>query len=240
MRNRSETKKPEPDGPEIELNDVSFTIVYDNIPYKSGLVPGWGFSAFIETPNGNILFDTGWNGNILLYNLNKLKINPKSIQKLVLSHSHWDHIGGINHIINVNSDLELIIPTSFSKHLKEELYKHSNVDEVYEPEEVLPNCWTLGEMGKKIKEQSLMIRTKKGYIVVTGCSHPGLENILLDARNHGTVYGILGGFHGFNKLQVLTGLGFIMPCHCTQHMEEIELYHHKSVVLGGVGKRFIL
>jgi 7,8-dihydropterin-6-yl-methyl-4-(beta-D-ribofuranosyl)aminobenzene 5'-phosphate synthase len=240
MRNKNQTKQSGSDGSEIEMNDVRFTIVYDNIPYKSGLITGWGFSCFIETPRGNILFDTGWNGNILLNNLNKLNIDPKSIDKLVLSHSHWDHIGGVNHFIAINSELKVIIPTSFSKHLKDELYQNSNVDEVYEPEEVLPNCWTLGEMGRNIKEQSLMIKTKNGYIVVTGCSHPGLENVLLDARNHGKVYGVLGGFHGFNKLQVLTGLGFIMPCHCTQHIEEIELYHHKSVVLGGVGKKVTL
>jgi 7,8-dihydropterin-6-yl-methyl-4-(beta-D-ribofuranosyl)aminobenzene 5'-phosphate synthase len=221
-------------------DDVRFTIIYDNIAYKSGLMTGWGFSVFIETFQENILFDTGWNGYILLNNLKKLEIDPKKIDKLVLSHMHWDHIGGVNNIVTANPKIELVIPTSFSKHLKEELYKYSKVNEVYEPEEIVPNCWTIGEMGNKIKEQALMIGTKNGFLIVTGCSHPGLENILLDARNHGEVYGVLGGFHGFSKFDSLKGLGFIMPCHCTQHMDEIEVYYNHVFESGGVGKRFVL
>ena len=217
--------------------DVRFTIVYDNTSYVSTLETSWGFSCYIETSRGNILFDTGWNGNTLLKNMTRLGISPDTIDKLVLSHNHWDHIGGLNHIITANTKLEAYIPTSFSKHLKDEVSKQVRTVEVYEPVEVLPGTWSTGEHGEHIKEQALLVGTKKGFVLVTGCSHPGLEVVLADARNHGEVYGVLGGFHGFHKFDALKGLQFVMPCHCTQHMDEIEVYYNHVFVGGGVGKK---
>ena len=72
---------------------MKITIVYDNNA-QEGLKCGWGFSCLIETGTNNILFDTGWDGHLLLENMEKLGIDPQIIDTLVLSHQHWDHIGG--------------------------------------------------------------------------------------------------------------------------------------------------
>jgi 7,8-dihydropterin-6-yl-methyl-4-(beta-D-ribofuranosyl)aminobenzene 5'-phosphate synthase len=61
----------------------------------------------------------------------------------------------------------------------------------------------MGELGNALKEQSLIARKKNGLIVITGCSHPGLENILRSASEFGEIYRVIGGFHGFNRLEVL-------------------------------------
>lgn len=58
-------------------------------------------------------------------------------------------------------------------------------------------------------------------MVVTGCSHPGVEQILESASSFGKVCGLIGGLHGFDKLGVLEGLEFIVPTHCTQHKKKI-------------------
>lgn len=54
-----------------------------------------GMSWFFEFENQRILFDTGMRGNILLKNLNELMIHPDDIDKVVLSHAHMDHTGGL-------------------------------------------------------------------------------------------------------------------------------------------------
>ena len=55
-----------------------------------------------------------------------------------------------------------------------------------------------GELGEKIKEQSLVINAKKGNIILTGCAHPGLNNIMEKSREFGEVYAVIGGFHDSN------------------------------------------
>jgi len=68
---------------------MKITLVYDNEVYKKGLKAGWGFSCFIEIENTpKILFDTGANGFILLFNMEKFDIDPKSIEEIFISHAH--------------------------------------------------------------------------------------------------------------------------------------------------------
>ena len=48
---------------------TSVTIVVDNFCQRQGLYAEWGFSAFIRTPSGNLLWDTGGILHVLLHNL---------------------------------------------------------------------------------------------------------------------------------------------------------------------------
>jgi len=66
-----------------------------------------------------------------------------------------------------------------------------------------------------------VVNTKKGNLVITGCAHPGLGKIIDKANQLGKIYGVLGGFHGFSKLEKLRSIKLIAPCHCTQHTEQI-------------------
>jgi 7,8-dihydropterin-6-yl-methyl-4-(beta-D-ribofuranosyl)aminobenzene 5'-phosphate synthase len=67
----------------------------------------------------------------------------------------------------------------------------------------------------------LVVNTEKGNIVITGCAHPGLAKIIDKANQFGKIYGVLGGFHGFSKLEKLRGIKLIAPCHCTQQTQQI-------------------
>lgn len=95
---------------------MKITIIYDNKIAKDikRLKAGWGFSCFIQTKEKNILFDTGWDGDILISNMELLGINPKDIDLVVISHSHWDHCGGLARLLNLNQNLKIYIPHSFS------------------------------------------------------------------------------------------------------------------------------
>ena len=181
---------------------MKITIVYDN-QADEGLKSGWGFSCLIEAKE-KILFDTGDSGENLIYNLRQLNIQPEGIAAVVISHNHWDHTGGLKEFSKLNSNAKVFRPKSFSK-----------------PTEISPGVHSTGALGKLIKEQSLVVNTEKGNIVITGCAHPGLGKIIDKAAQLGKIYGVLGGFHGFSKLEKLRPIKLIAPCHCTQQTQQI-------------------
>jgi 7,8-dihydropterin-6-yl-methyl-4-(beta-D-ribofuranosyl)aminobenzene 5'-phosphate synthase len=205
---------------------MNFQILYDNNA-KNGFKAGWGFSCLVETSDEKILFDTGWNGNILLYNMKIAGVNPEEVDKIVISHSHWDHIGGLNHILNFTKTIDVYIPESVSENLKNEIKNHANIVEVSKAQKICKNVWTTGELGEKTKEQSLILKTKLGNIILTGCAHSGLESIIEKSREFGEVYAVIGGFHD-SSVDILNGIPLIMPCHCTEKIEEIKKNIPKS------------
>ncbi|MDI6644621.1 MAG: MBL fold metallo-hydrolase [Methanobacteriaceae archaeon] len=198
---------------------MEVNILYDNLSLE-GYEKGWGFSCLITNLENKVLFDTGWNGDILLHNLGVAGVNLDEIDKIVLSHAHWDHIGGITHIIN-NVKADIYIGKSFSNNLKNELRCYSNVIEVSEPVRICENIYSTGELGKNIKEQSLLLETDKGLVIVTGCAHPGLDVIIESSKTFGEIHSIIGGFHDNQNLKLLEDISFIVPCHCTVKKEEI-------------------
>ena len=181
---------------------MKITILYDNNAHP-GVESGWGFSCLVDS-NQRILFDTGDDGQKLIYNFEKANIDPKSVNKVVLSHNHWDHVDGLEGFRKFNSEAEIIHPNAFS-----------------EPTEISPGIYSTGALGVLLKKQSLVVKTEKGNIVITGCAHPGLERILQTAGSLGRIYGVLGGFHGFSNFAELEGIQFIAPCHCTEHTDRI-------------------
>jgi len=180
---------------------MKVTIVYDN-EANPGFKSGWGFSCLIETGE-KLLFDTGDSGRKLIYNLRQLKVQPENVAKVVISHNHWDHTGGLKEFLKLNNNAKVLHPKSFSK-----------------PTEISPGVHSTGTLGVFIKEQSLVVNTEKGNLVITGCAHPGLENIIERSRELGEIFGVVGGFHGFSELEKLQKIELIAPCHCTQYKQE--------------------
>ena len=195
------------------ISDVKFRrrkmkikVVYDNNAEK-GFKSGWGFSCLIESKE-KVLFDTGADSETLLYNMKQLEIVPKDIDIVILSHNHGDHTGGLKGFLKANGD-------------KAKIYKPSAF---LEPTQICKSVYSTGSLGGfwGIAEQSLVIKTEKGNTVITGCAHPGLENIIEEAIKLGEIYGVIGGFHGFSKLEKLEGIELIAPCHCTKRIQEIK------------------
>ena len=208
---------------------MKVTIVYDNEVKQPGLEADWGFSCLIEAQDmPKILFDTGAIGSILLHNMRQLGLDPSTIGIVVISHPHGDHTGGLQDITEANKEAKLYLPQSFMGRISV-----GKITKVKQPLEICHNIFTTGELGGI--EQSLVVNTDKGFLVIVGCSHPGVGNILDAASRFGKVYGILGGFHGFNDFERLSPLSLICPCHCTQFKEEIRLIFPDQCLDCGVG-----
>ncbi len=206
---------------------MKITIVYDNEVRCGNLKGGWGFSSLIEIPNmPPVLFDTGASSRTLLYNMKELDIDTKRIGIIVISHAHGDHTGGLLGILEVNKEADIYVPASFQGTIP-----GRKVNIVIGPIEISKEVFSTGEL--KGIEQSLAIKTDKGILVITGCSHSGVGEIMDAASRFGKVYGIIGGFHGFRDFSRLRGLSLISPCHCTQYKSEIlELFPQQCVRCG--------
>ena len=77
------------------------TILTDNVvPHASEAIAEHGFSAYIETGKGNFLFDTG-RGKTVVHNALTLQKDLAVINKIVLSHGHGDHTGGLPDVLRV-------------------------------------------------------------------------------------------------------------------------------------------
>jgi len=211
---------------------MKITIIYDNTVYKEGLRSDWGFSCLVELSRQGaptILFDTGTSGSILLYNMEKLDIDPASIDEVFISHGHFDHTGGLSAFLKLNPYVTMYLPRSMGGAGGPE-----NVIFVGEPMEIHEDVFSTGEL--EHIEQSMAIRTDKGIVLITGCSHPRMEHILGAASQFGTVYAVIGGLHGFSEYELFKDLELICPTHCTVHKKEIKQLYPEKYVEGGAGR----
>ncbi len=207
---------------------MKLTILYDNTA-KDDLESDWGFSAVVEVGDfPKILFDTGAKGEILTSNLKRLEIDPKSIHEVFISHNHSDHTGGLSAFLEENSQVKVWVPPSFRG-----VKNAKKVVTIEGSTKLHSGIYSTGEL--EGIEQSLCVETEKGIVVIAGCSHPKMENILQTASQFGEVHGIIGGLHG-TRPRSLEGLDLICPTHCTQHKADIKRLYSEQYVKGGVGK----
>jgi 7,8-dihydropterin-6-yl-methyl-4-(beta-D-ribofuranosyl)aminobenzene 5'-phosphate synthase len=232
--------------------DLDLTIVYDNNPYDEKLETRWGFSCLVEGAERTILFDVGGEGPVLLHNMERLKIDPKVVDIVVLSHVHYDHIGGLPDFLEANPAVTVYMPVSLPQSIKDTVMDAgAQLVEVHEPVEICKDVHTTGELGTFIKEESLILKTTKGLVIITGCAHPGIVEIVAEAKDllKTDVYLALGGFHlcWVNPIKInsivkgLEELGVmrVAPCHCSGDVARklFENAYGKDFVLVGVGKK---
>jgi len=207
---------------------IEITILYNNVPHAPDCRCQWGFACLVRGTEETILFDTGGDGRVLLANMQRLGVDPGEIDCVVLSHSHGDHTGGVRELLPHLKSIRWYIPADFEAHLRRNLERAGHtVIAVTEQVEICPDVYSTGELGSGIKEQSLVVETEAGLVVITGCAHPGIVHITATARKQREqkVHLILGGFHLgstseaelsriVEQLQAL-GVENVAPSHCS-------------------------
>jgi 7,8-dihydropterin-6-yl-methyl-4-(beta-D-ribofuranosyl)aminobenzene 5'-phosphate synthase len=207
---------------------MQIKIIYDSPSIRGGLQGDWGFAAVIEIEDRKILFDAGSDGEILLKNMAAMDIDPEDIDTVFISHHHFDHTGGLAAFLATNNDVTLYAPESFRG-----VRNAASIIHVSKAMSIDSKIHSTGEL--KSIEQSLIVQTEKGNVVIVGCSHPGLCAIMEAAKPYGNIYAIVGGFHGFRDFDILKNVQKICPTHCTQAIAELRKLYPEKYIAGGAG-----
>ena len=247
------------------------TILTDNVvPGKSEAIGEHGFCVYVETSNGNFLFDTG-KGKTVVHNALVFNKDLKEINKIVLSHSHGDHTGGLPEVLRAQSQKPMDVyahPDIFLYRFRKENEKETyggipftkgflekmgarfifNEDYVEIEDGIFltgevprETSFEGGDMGDRFAlrngkiipdliqdDQSMAIHTEKGILIVLGCAHSGIVNVvnhIIEKTGVETIFGIIGGTHiGFSgEVQLRESIKslktyqiqHLVPSHCT-------------------------
>lgn len=248
----------------------TLTILIDNtVPGKSDLLGEHGFSAYLETSEGNYLFDTG-KGRALVHNANHCRKDLSAINAIILSHAHQDHTGGLPEVLNYHADVPVWAhPDIFLKRFRldevgrksysgipfyKEYLEKKGARFTFNTEaaDLAPGIhltgaiprlteFETGDMKNRFVEQhgeivpdlllddqSLILNTRRGLLIILGCAHAGMINIVnhalkLTGVDH--IYAVVGGTHldfveNSQVEKTIAALGryaidHIIPSHCT-------------------------
>lgn len=260
---------------------MKITILSDNYVSSSmGLLAEHGFSVHIERDGKSYLFDTGQHG-VCVDNAQTLGINLSGLEKIMLSHGHYDHIGGLAKVLKtIGKEIEVVgHPAIFDKKfavteqfgkkfiglVSDRTYLEDNLGGKFNLQssvyEIAPGMWLTGEVpftndveivsgylqveqdgilhhDTIVDDNSLIIDTHDGLLVIFGCAHRGVVNILSYVKKtfNKPIYGVIGGTHlmgveqdHFNFVKdFLLGenIQFFGPSHCTG-IHNIMKFAHK-------------
>ncbi|MFC1736893.1 MBL fold metallo-hydrolase [Candidatus Hydrogenedentota bacterium] len=203
-----------------------------------GLKGEHGLSFFIEVDGQTGLFDTGQT-HLILRNARTLGIDLRSLSWIVLSHGHYDHTGGLLHVLSrcdgvrifahpaafgqryARKDNEKPRPTGMTVPQIELERKGVEIRCSTEPSKISECVLTTGEVPRLtdfelgeptffkkqngqevhddvIDDQSLILKTDSGLLVLCGCAHSGVINTLRRVAaltDKGPLRGVVGGMH---------------------------------------------
>jgi len=218
-----------------------------------------GFSAFIETGQGNFLFDTG-SGHSVVINSLVMNKDLKTIQKIFLSHGHFDHTGGLPEVLKMKGAVDVhahpnvfmdriaihkeneketrrFVGIPYKKRYLESLGAHFVLNTEFT--EVEEGIFLTGEVPRKtsfekpdprlfsltdekltrdifLDDQSLILESDRGLILILGCAHSGMINIInhvINKMGKDKFFAILGGTH----------LDFLSPEQLEESMKALKM-----------------
>ncbi len=201
----------------------------------------WGLSLLIHWQKQHILLDGGPSG-LFLKNAEHMQSDLASVNGVTLSHHHWDHADGLEFFtpspgtkLYAHPELMEKLPAG----LKALLEKRYTLELSAEALEIGDGLFFLGQIPRKTpfesgmhnddpmrEDSALALKTDKGCIVISGCSHSGIANICIQAEEvtGQPLRGVIGGMHLFddNRETVVEtvswfekkNMEFFYPMHC--------------------------
>lgn len=255
----------------METASGSITVLTDNtVPERSDALAEHGFAALVETETCRILFDTG-KGRTVVHNAAVLGADLAGVDRIVLSHAHGDHTGGLAEVLQVRRGTPtdvLAHPDVFAERFRVKdgarifggiPFRRGYLEKLgarfafnREPVEVAAGVLLTGEvprvtvfeggdMGNRsivrqgevepdllLDDQSLVLRTAQGLVLLLGCAHAGMVNVLhhaIRATGVEEILAVVGGTHiGLSgeeqrerTIEALAGfrIRHLIPAHCT-------------------------
>ena len=212
------------------------TILCENCVFGNiGAIAEHGWAVFIETDQGNFLFDTG-QGKGIVNNAQYFNKDLSTIKGIIISHHHIDHTGGLLDVLEQMDKVKVYShPGLFKNSYVIDEGKQRNIGIPFRREilesrgaqfkfntnfrEIVPGLMLSGEIPRltefekgskrfllKTKEgyaqdlifddQTLIVNTEKGLIIILGCSHSGMINIInhiIDKTGQNHIRTIIGG-----------------------------------------------
>ena len=240
-------------GVDTAAERIVVTNLFDNVRTDTRLTARWGFAALIERGGSQLLFDTGADGSVLLANMAILSVDPQRIDAVMISHAHSDHIGGLDRLLQENDGVKVFLPGGVPEPTRRRITARGTEYRVLDaPAEIFPGMHTTGTLGAGVREQALVLETSEGLVVVTGCAHPGIVDIVRRAKAVDTdapVALVMGGMHlrEASDRQIDTiisglkalGVRKVAPSHCTgdRAVERFRLAYGAGFIRAGAGMR---
>jgi 7,8-dihydropterin-6-yl-methyl-4-(beta-D-ribofuranosyl)aminobenzene 5'-phosphate synthase len=157
---------------------------------------------------------------------------------------------GLQALLDLGIRPTVYVPFTFSDFFKQQVGAQTELVAVEAALEILPGVYVTGP-GEFVDEQALAVETRNGTVVITGCAHPGVANMVRLAQESlpGEVALLVGGFHLLaiedpSELQAIAaelrqlGVQRILPTHCTGD-KAIALFSTEfgeAYLEGGVGR----
>jgi 7,8-dihydropterin-6-yl-methyl-4-(beta-D-ribofuranosyl)aminobenzene 5'-phosphate synthase len=238
-----------------DTSQVSIVTVFDNYLVRSDLAAAWGFAAVVKTPANTVLFDTGGDGAKLLSNMQALGIDPERIDTVVVSHAHMDHLGGLTALLAVNPNVTVWIPSSFPEGVRRDVLEAgARYRDVSGSARIAQGIHSTGELGSALKEQSLIVDTPEGMVVITGCAHAGVVAVVKAAANlfrDRPIALVMGGFHLVSASNSdidavirdfrYLGVRKVAPSHCSgdHARDRFRTIYNADYIEGGAGRAVV-
>ena len=230
--------------PELEIR-----VIYDNTSAREDVEAHWGFASVVTFQGRRVLFDSGTKPDLFLRNLKIMGVGVDSIEAAMISHQHPDHRNGVYKLFPLNRTMRVhFLDAFYEKAYREAAAVSMNPRRETGSYELIPGAYSTGMIPGDPPEQSLAIETSQGIVLMVGCSHPGIVQIVETVRRQREVDSIrllMGGLHMFRqsaeeiqpqieRLQQLN-VRKIMPGHCSGDLAKrmfAELYGANFETLG--------
>lgn len=194
------------------MDEAKITCIYDEGAMESTLFIGAkGFSVLIEADGEKTLFGVGRRPRYFTANLYESETDPESISRVVVSHRHIDHWGGLPGLLRSRkTSLEIYAPASAwgTKTVlgATGIYLSADHDAQYVKKDV--SDWVqLSEhlfVSRPMKfhqgegeEVFMVLKGKNGPALISGCCHCGLDHAFEMVKDRFGEYpnAVIGGLH---------------------------------------------